>query len=234
MKKRFPYARVVDFVGSSGHRRLRATACLWALVLLAGFGGSAIAGEDEAPQAQTRAQRASAAYNLGNYAEAAKEYEAAYMATSDASLLFRTGEAWQAAGEPQKALAVFRSCARLAPSDGERATCEERIKGLDRQAPSPGTDAPFIGAVPLPATAAAPPPPAPVVVLPPPASTQANRDADASAARCPECSSWPVWVAVGTVVVAAVVVGLLYYGRDNDLTMPQTTFGAKQFQAVRP
>jgi tetratricopeptide (TPR) repeat protein len=232
MKKRFAYAGVVDSAGSSSHRLLRATGCV--LALLAGFGGSAIAGEDEAAQAQARAQRASAAYNLGNYAEAAREYETAYMATSDASLLVRIGEAWEAAGERQKALTVFRSCARLAPSDGERATCEERIKGLDQQAPGPATDAPLVGVVPLPGMATPPPPPAPLVVLPPPASTQAGSTADASAAPCPDCSSWPVWVAVGTAVVAAVVVGLLYFGQDNDLAMPQTTFGNKRFQAVRP
>ena len=44
-----------------------------------------------------------------------------------------------------------------------------------------------------------------------------------------EPSTWPLWVAVGAVLVAGVAVGLLYARQDKDLAMPITTFGAKRY-----
>jgi tetratricopeptide (TPR) repeat protein len=190
-----------------------------------------MAGEDELEQARGHVRRAAAASDLGNYAEAAKEYEAAYMKTSDANLLVNVGQAWQLAGERQKALTAFRSCVRIAPNGGQRAVCEAKIRELEDQRMSQPTAAPLVGTMAPPMMVAAPPPPAPYAVPPPPAATFATSHdgATAVAEPCPACSRWPIWIAVGAVVVAGVVVGVLYARQDTDLAMPTTTFGAKRF-----
>jgi hypothetical protein len=54
-------------------------------------------------------------------------------------------------------------------------------------------------------------------------------------ANCPaapppaEPSIWPLWVAVGAVLVAGAVVGVMYARQSTDLAMPTTTFGTKKF-----
>jgi tetratricopeptide (TPR) repeat protein len=190
-------------------------------VLLAGLARPAMAGDDEVAQGRDHARRATAAANLGNYAEAAKEYEAAYMKTLDANLLLDVGQAWQAAGEPQKALTAFRSCVRLAPDGQRRATCEAKLGELEYQRSSQAAPA---AVVPVAPPMMAAPPPAPYV-LPPPAPTCPSN------APCPaaETSYWPLWLAIGAVVVASVVVGVVYARQDKDLAMPITTYGTKDF-----
>jgi hypothetical protein len=211
---------------SVGARRV---ACLVALVLLVGSARPATAGEDEVEQARAHVRRAAAASDLGNYAEAAKEYEAAYMKTSDANLLVGVGQAWQLAGERQKAMTAFRSCVRIAPDGQLRAICESKLRELDDQRMGPVAAAPFAGAMAPPMMAAAPPPPAPYAVQPLPATNFASGQACATAEPSPVYHRWPFWLVVGTVVVAGTVVGVLYARRDKDLAMPTTTFGAKQF-----
>jgi len=44
-----------------------------------------------------------------------------------------------------------------------------------------------------------------------------------------ESSTWPLWVAVGAVLVAGAVVGVMYTRQSTDLAMPTTTFGTKRF-----
>ena len=45
----------------------------------------------------------------------------------------------------------------------------------------------------------------------------------------PEPSTWPLWVAVGAVLVAGAVVGVMVARQSTDLAMPTTTFGTKKF-----
>jgi hypothetical protein len=45
----------------------------------------------------------------------------------------------------------------------------------------------------------------------------------------PEPSYWPLWVAVGAVLVAGAVIGVMIARQSTDLAMPTTTFGTKKF-----
>src|ERR1700690_4301321 len=65
--------------------------------------------------ATAHVRKATAAYNLGKYADAAKEYEAAYEQTLDPNLLFNIAQAYRLAGDREKAITAYRSFIRSAP-----------------------------------------------------------------------------------------------------------------------
>jgi hypothetical protein len=50
-----------------------------------------------------------------------------------------------------------------------------------------------------------------------------------AAAQPPERSDWPLWVALGAVLVAGAIVGVMFARQSTDLAMPTTTFGTKDF-----
>jgi hypothetical protein len=208
----------------------RGTACTLALLMLAGLARPAAAAGEEAAQAAAHLQRAAAASNLGNYADAAREYEAAYMKTWDPNLLVHVGQTWQLAGDRQKALTAFHSYVRVAPGGEQRALCEARIREIEGQPAGPPMVAPFPGAMGPPMMAAPPPPlPYPAPPPPPPATSFATTEARAPVAtESPVYHRWPFWIIAATVVVGGTAVAL-WYTRDKDLAMPTTTFGTKQF-----
>jgi hypothetical protein len=205
--------------------------------MLAGFAPPALAA-DEAEQAQAHMRRALAAANLGNYADAAKEYEAAYVLTSAPNLLVDVGRTWQLAGEPQKALTAFRSYVRVAPGGEHRAFCERKIWEIEGQPVAPAMPppvAPPMVAYPPPSPPPPMPAPAPMFAAPPPPYAAAPATAFATsaappppAAESPVYHRWPFWVVVGAVVIAGTVVAV-WYMQDRNLAMPTTTFGTKDF-----
>jgi hypothetical protein len=208
----------VRFVPSSARggttAGFRAVALALALLTLAGLTGPATAAPDEAGPAQEHLHRAAAATNLGNYFEAAKEYEAAYMQTSDPNLLVHVGQTWQLAGDRPKALTAFRSYVRVAPDGEHRALCAAKIRELEgppappaMAAPLPGSPVPPMTAYPSPSAPPPMPAPAPTVAVPPPPLSYAAQPAPTAATT---------WVAV-------------WYARDRDLAMPTTTFGTKRY-----
>jgi len=216
---------------STGHTtRSRGVAVVVAFAMMGVLGRPALAGGDEAAEAQAHLRRAAAAADLGNFAEAAREYEAAYMRTSDANLLVAVGQAWQHAGELQKALTAYRSCARLAPNGGQRALCESKIRNLELgpgSAPAPMPRQGAVGVVPL--ATPSPLPPYPVRQAPAPTYVSCEPCAQASIPPSPVYHRAPFWIVLGTVVVVGTVIGVIYLRQDKDLAMPTTTFGTKQF-----
>jgi len=200
--------------------------------------------------ATAHVRKATAAYNLGKYTEAAAEYEAAYEQTLDPNLLFNIGQACRLAGDPEKALTAYRSFLRSAPQSEQRRLAESKIRELERQrsvpplatrpvpatAPSP--------AVPAPAPAAAPSAPA----IPPPAAApglasapvviSSNTETAGGLVATPAVpeppppppfyARWPFWTGVGAVVVGAVVLGVVLSHHSNDVTM-NTKFGTQEF-----
>ena len=216
------------------------------MVLVATIGQPGLAAEDGVEQARAHVRKATAAYNLGRYTEAAKEYETAYEKTLDPNMLFNVGQAWRLAGERQKALTAYRSYLRSAPKGEQRSMAEAKIKELEEQrsdqrsaAPTsppaeaaPAATTPVVGT--LPAAA-----PAPVVThvlpsLPPPATTVAqsesapNEGAANSTGRS-FYTRWPFWTAVGAVVAAGVVTGIILGYGKGDLSMPPTDYGVKRY-----
>ena len=216
------------------------------------------AAEQPSGVATAHVRKATAAYNLGKYPEAAKEYEAAYEQTLDANLLFNIGQAYRLAGERDKAITAYRSFIRSAPESEQRQLAESKIREIERQ-----RSAPPPAPAPAPVPAAAPAPvPAPAAVAPaatpelsatapvaaPPAATPSPAPAPTSASPSTETPSnlvaapvvpepspptpfykgWPFWTAVGAVVVGAVVLTIVLTRPSNNVNM-NAKFGTQEF-----
>jgi hypothetical protein len=195
-------------------------------------------------------RKATAAYNLGKFAEAAKEYEAAYEQTLDPNLLFNIGQAYRLAGDRDKAIMAYRSFIRSGPQSEQRHLAESKIRELERQRsmapaptvpPEPAASAAAPVATPAP-TAAAPVVP-PSTGTPSPASAAAATPSTTQAAgvlvaapTAPEPAQpaafykrWPFWTAVGAVVVGGVVLGIVLSRHAKDVTLPGSTYGTQEF-----
>jgi hypothetical protein len=81
------------------------------------------------------------AFQLGQYKQAAQEYQAAYDITKDGALLFNIGESWQRAGETAKALAAYQAYLKDPAQGlaGDRQEVEKRIAALSGAAPTPAS-----------------------------------------------------------------------------------------------
>jgi tetratricopeptide (TPR) repeat protein len=106
-------------------RRLWQLAIACAIVVAAGA-----AHADDVQAAREHFEKGTRLYDLGQYGDAAKEYEAAYKAKDDPALLFNCGQAYRGAGEPEKAVGFFKSFLRKMPDAPNRAEVEARIAEL--------------------------------------------------------------------------------------------------------
>lgn len=77
-----------------------------ALVLLPAF---AHAAEGDAAEAKLHFERGTSAYALGDYAQAAVEYESAFKRKPDAALLYNAAQAHRLAGHKERALQLYES-----------------------------------------------------------------------------------------------------------------------------
>jgi tetratricopeptide (TPR) repeat protein len=128
-----------------------------AFALLAFVAVSALAATaraDDVAEAREHYKKGTTYYDLGKYADAAKEFEAAYEAKNDPAILFNLAQAHRLAGNPDQALHFYKTYLRYVPKAPNRAEIEEQIKTLEQKvaAQAPPTTPP-------PATTAPPPPP---------------------------------------------------------------------------
>jgi tetratricopeptide (TPR) repeat protein len=184
---------------------------------------------DDASDAKMHYQKATAHYAVGEYHEAALEYEAAYKSKQDPALLYNAAQSHRLAGDNQKALLLYRNIVKLHPTSKYAVESKDRIVKLEQaiatttsppNQPAPvetgGTTAP-VPAAPPPVTApvqplAAPPAstaaaPAPLPVAPAPAASVTATAAPAPAAggETPVYEKWWFWAGAGVVVVGAIV-----------------------------
>ena len=126
--------------------RLLAAALIAGLLALSAPAGVRPASEQE--QAREHYKKGLAAYNLGQYSEAAAEFEAAYRLFLDPALLFNIAQAHRMNGEMEKALGGYRAFLRTAPpGTRNRAQAEKWGQELEREvarakAAAPATPAP--------------------------------------------------------------------------------------------
>jgi len=184
----------------------------WVLPLLV-LAWSLPARADDAATAREHYTRASNAYDLGRFGEAAKEFEAAYELKNDPALLFNIGQAYRFDGQNQKALLAYRAYLRRLPSASNRAQVESSMAELqeliDKQKateshPPTGTLAPN-GESNV------------VVVAPPPPLSPQPRP------QTPLYKKWWLWTVVGGAVAVGLGVGLgvgLSGGDTNARTLP--------------
>lgn len=171
--------------------------------IVAAMARPAVAQTDDLEAAKAHDRAARKAYELEHYAEAAREYEAAYQAKDMPELLYNIAQAYRLAGDPQKAIHFYTLFLRRVPGAPTRADIEARIselqKTIDEQARTkatkPDNKTPAIQ-------------PAPIV----PPTTQpelkvTNNNPPPAPERKPIYKQWWLWTSVGVVVVA-VGVGL--------------------------
>jgi len=189
-----------------------------AVVLSLGAGVARAGGEDE-KQARALYERAEKSFNVGKFADALADYQAAYEAKPLPGFLFNIAQCYRNMGNYERARFFFRRYLSIEPKAPNRRKVEELIaemsKQIDAQAAaaasapattppaattpplgSPGTSAAG-DAKPSDATVAAPPEPKPVEPLPaasPPAETTSRSAAAVltTTAPAPE-EAHPVW-----------------------------------------
>ncbi|HVU50278.1 MAG TPA: tetratricopeptide repeat protein, partial [Polyangia bacterium] len=130
---------------------------------------------DDSNDARVHYQKATAHYAVGEYKEAAAEYEAAYKAKQDPALLYNAAQSHRLANDNQKALLLYKNIVKLYPTSHYAAESKDRIEKLEAaiattQSP-PNQPAPVsnLGGAPAGAPPPASPPPAPVQPIAPPA-----------------------------------------------------------------
>ena len=75
--------------------------------------GSAGAAEEKKTEARRLYDEATAAFGVGNYAEAAEKYEGSFKLHPDAALLYNAAQAYRMAGNQPRALQLYRNFVRL-------------------------------------------------------------------------------------------------------------------------
>jgi hypothetical protein len=203
-------------------------------------------GQVSVDEAREHYRKGTAAYNLGHYAEAAKEYEATYEITLDVAVLFNTAQAYRLAGEDHKAILAYKGYLRAAPVGSQRDIAQEKLDELMKleKPPAPTAPTPVSVLVPLPpaATAAAQPSAPALQIIPITASAQQPAPSVAPTvvlAAIPDTQTgethrsfykrWPFWTVVGATVVALVVLGVMVGSSGGGLPHQDTTYGSMSF-----
>ncbi len=243
--------RLLDNPRSGGlvsNRRMMSRTGRGSLVVASLLASLWLAGRAEAGRAEEARDyldRATGAFALNHFVEAADNYEKAFALKPDPAVLYNAAQAHRLAGNKQRALDLYQSYLRMYGTD-KRAEIEKHIENLkqaiekDRAvATSPPTTTAPVGSsspptaapvgstmVVLPASppASSPPPapaggqPAPVLVTQASPPQQAQQADDGSLVSKP----W-FWAVVGGAVVAAVIAGVLL--TRGDPSDPMATIG---------
>jgi hypothetical protein len=102
------------------------------VALLAIASWSSAYGDEKTRTAREHFERGTTYYDIGRFADAAREYELAYQARNDPAILFNIGQAWRFAREHEKAILAFRSFLRREPNSAQRAEVEQRIAEMQQ------------------------------------------------------------------------------------------------------
>jgi tetratricopeptide (TPR) repeat protein len=197
-----------------------------AISLVVGHAASAGTKEDsDRAAAREATKQATAAFNLGQYDEAATLYEQAYKLVPDPILLYDVGQSYRLANKLDKALIAYRSYLRTAPEDApNRPKVEQWISELEwtstlqskHEVQKTEPLSPVVTQIPpAPAPSLAAPSPAPssparaASPAPAPPSTFARMDLVEQApshepARPASWKKWAPWVGVGVTAVLGI------------------------------
>jgi tetratricopeptide (TPR) repeat protein len=169
-----------------------------------------------ADDAKTHYQKATAHFAIGEYHDAAIEYEEAFKLKQDPAILFNAAQSFRLAGDNQKALLLYNNIIKLYPGTQYARDSRERIEKLAQSgtsppaavpppAAAPATAPPPVTPIPTPVAATAPPPAinpalppgtsAMVVSSPPPSGSEDK----------PVYTRWWFWAGAGAVTVGAVI-----------------------------
>jgi tetratricopeptide (TPR) repeat protein len=190
---------------------------LWIFVSLLMLPGAARAGDD----LRLHLEKAESSYALGEYGEAAKEYEAAFRVKPQSALLYNAAQAYRLAGDKDRALQLFINYIRVygdrVPNRREVEAMIEKLKnaptgtvaGTSHTEPPAGSEKPAPPPDPVP-----PPPLVPVPSEPPRAGLDLTAPAPVPVTRRPL-----FWVALGgavVVIASGIAVATIYASSAKD------------------
>jgi tetratricopeptide (TPR) repeat protein len=185
-----------------------------AIFLVAALSVASPARADDKSEARAHYDKATTAYALGHYADAAVEFEQAFALKADPALLYNAAQAYRLAGRRDRALELYRNYLRVFGKRAEHAADVEwhisELEKLGTTTPPPVERASLTVAPPPPATSVT----AQSLVPAPPSlvSTPAPPPAEASH---PIYERWWFWAGAGAIVVSAVVVGVVLANRKS-------------------
>jgi hypothetical protein len=112
---------------------------IWRVDLLTAMGATLISTKAmaQAPPAPAHEQNAKKLFQSECFAEAAAEFQKAYEASGDPSLLFNMALCYRKSGNARLALATYEEYLRKAPDSPQRSAVEARIKELRQQIAGP-------------------------------------------------------------------------------------------------
>jgi tetratricopeptide (TPR) repeat protein len=208
------------------------------------------AGEGDKAVARAHYETATRLYEIREYADALKEYKAAYLARPDAAFLFNIGQCLRKLDRNTEALDFFQQYLKKAPPDDpNRGLVEARIRNIHaglnsdhdpfdksgaaktappaaevRPLPTPSQVSPpeptHLPAAPSPVTAPSAPQPAGADLATPAAAMEVQ-------ASTPMYRTWWFWTGVGAVVVAGTVTAIVLASRGGGTSIPVTTLGSR-------
>lgn len=182
------------------------------VVLALAVCSAARAADEDAEAARQHYKAATGHFAVGEFADAAAEYEAAYKLHQDPALLFNAAQSRRLAGENQKALVLYKNFLHLYPSSPNVPAVREQIDKLQEAIAAENqakTSPPTTTVEPKSEPSAPPPPTTPTTTTTPPpnaAPAAAANEPAPTNEKPPVYKKWWFWTAVGVVVVAAVVI----------------------------
>ena len=171
----------------------------------------------DSAEARQHYEKATAHFAVGEFAEAAGEYQAAFKAKPDPALLYDAAQAYRLANNPDKALILYRNYLQLYPNESNISEVRAQIEKLKdavaaaekaKTAPPTGTNEPKrIAPDATPAeTTTARPSSEPTNSI---GSSSQAVEAEPPARATPIYKKWWLWTAVGVVVAGGVVVAVV-------------------------
>jgi len=102
-----------------------------AFLLVLGLTGVARAQDPDAEAARQHYKAATGHFAVGEFSDAATEYEAAFKLHQDPALLFNAAQSRRLAGENQKALVLYKNFSHLYPNSPQLPAVKEQIEKLN-------------------------------------------------------------------------------------------------------
>lgn len=97
---------------------------------------------DDATEAKTQYQKATAHFAVGEYREAAAAYEAAFKLKQDPALLYNAAQSHRLAGDKSKALLLYRNLVKLYPTSTYATDSQQHVDKLEQEGTTVETGAP--------------------------------------------------------------------------------------------
>jgi len=158
--------------------------------------------------AKAHYQKATAHFAVGEYHDAALEYEEAFKLKQDPAILFNAAQSFRLAGDNQQALLLYNNIIKLYPSTHYAKDSKDRIEKLAQATTAPpAAQPPPVTPIPPPAPTIAPPPPAvePVAATPTASATVVSSAPPTASESHPIYTRWWFWTAIGVVAAGAVI-----------------------------